>query len=113
MRREQPVELEDLIHRAPLLVQAANAEESPKFEVGSPGEGTAERNIDVRFDRAPFRRKDIEERASRLEHPMYLGVRHFLVHDVLEDGGRKDEVERIVRAMGPCSWSDSRRHCRA
>src|SRR5262245_26455182 len=31
MCREQPVELEDLIDRAPLLIQAANAEESPKI----------------------------------------------------------------------------------
>jgi hypothetical protein len=31
MRREQPVELEDLIDRAPLLVQAANAEEAPNL----------------------------------------------------------------------------------
>src|SRR4029453_9340059 len=79
-----------------LLVQAANAEEGPKFEIGSRGEDAAERNIDVRFDRAPFRRKDIEERAATLEHPMYLGVRHLLVHDVFEDRARKDEVERIV-----------------
>jgi hypothetical protein len=31
VRREQPVELEDLIDRAPLLVQAANAEEAPNL----------------------------------------------------------------------------------
>src|SRR5262245_21643828 len=67
-----------------------------QFEIGSPGEGTAERNVDVRFDRAPFRRKDIEERASGLEHPLYLGVRQFLVHDVFEYRSRKDEIEGTV-----------------
>jgi hypothetical protein len=61
VRREQAIELDDLIGRARLLVQAANAESGAKPEIGAPREDAAEGNVDVRFDRAPFRWEDVEK----------------------------------------------------
>src|SRR5215208_4913585 len=59
LRDEAAVELDDLIRGAVLLVQPSDAERRAELMIGARGQDTTKRDIDMRFDRSPFRGKNI------------------------------------------------------
>src|SRR3954454_16357281 len=97
LRDETAVELDDLIRGAVLLVQPSDAECRAELMIAARGQDTAEGDIDMRFDRSPFRGKNIEERTSRLQNAVNLRIGQFLIGHMLEDLGREYKIERVVR----------------
>jgi len=61
LRYEAAVELDDLIGGAMLLVQASDAECRAESMITAGGQDAPERDVDMRFNRTPSRRKDVEE----------------------------------------------------
>ena len=97
LRDETAVEFDDLIRGAVLLVQPSDAERRAELMIAARGQHTAEGDVDMRFDRSPFRGKNIEERTSRLQHAVNLRIGQFLIRHMLEDLGREYKIERVVR----------------
>ena len=61
LRDEAAVELDDLIGGAMLLVQASDAECRAESMITAGGQDAPKRHVDMRFNRTPSRRKDVEE----------------------------------------------------
>ena len=97
LRDETAIQLDDLIRGAVLLVQSSDAERRAELMIAARGQDTAEGDVDMRFDWSPFRRKNIEERTSRLQDAMNFGIGQFLIGHVLEDLGREYKIERVIR----------------
>src|SRR4051794_16100019 len=58
-RDETAVELDNLSRSAVLLVQPSDAERRAELMIAARGQDTAKGDIDMRFDRSPFRGKNI------------------------------------------------------
>src|SRR4029078_10534495 len=94
---ETAVKFDNRFRGAVLLIHPSDAERRAELMIAARGQDTAKWDIDMRFDRSPFRRKNIEERTSGLQHAEQLRIGHFMIEHMLEDRGREYKIERVVR----------------
>src|SRR5207248_798395 len=64
-------------------------------------EDTAEGNIVVDLEWAPFRREDVQERAAGLQYPVDLPIGQLRIHDMLEDRAGGNEIKGVIGPRDP------------
>lgn len=83
----------DLLRRQPFLEGVADTEVGPQGECPRTLESPAERCEDMRLDRSPAGREDVEGPGARPQHAGDLADRLIVGHDMLEDRSRIAEVK--------------------